>query len=116
MRVNGNERLLALMKVVEEETDEENQLDMNELAAQLKKYFLDKANFASRAHKRDIRALDDNCFEVIVNEGRFGKNLYSHQGRLFETYQLRLLSDAVLSARFITETDKQSIVKKIKKL
>src|SRR5699024_2736159 len=35
---------------------------------------------------------------------------------LFETYQMRLLSDAVLSARFITETDKQSIVKKLKKL
>src|SRR5699024_11640569 len=54
--------------------------------------------------------------EVIVNEERLSKNLYSHQCRLFETYQLRLLSDAVLSARFITETDKQSIVKKIKKL
>src|SRR5699024_2477238 len=81
----------------------------------LKMYFLDKPNFDTRALKRDIRALDDNGFEVIVNEGRFGKNLYSHQGRLFETYQLRLLSDAVLSARFITETDKQSIVKKIKK-
>src|SRR5699024_5607276 len=41
---------------------------------------------------------------------------YSHQGRLFETYQLRLLSDAVLSARFITEMDEESIVKKLKKL
>lgn len=116
MRVNGNERLLALMKILEEETDEENQLDMKELVEKLKIYFLDKPNFDTRALKRDIRALDDNGFEVIVNEGRFGKNLYSHQGRLFETYQLRLLSDAVLSARFITETDKQSIVKKIKKL
>src|SRR5699024_10274526 len=113
MRVNGNERLLALMKILEEETDEENQLDMKEVVEKLKMYFLDKPNFDTRALKRDIRALDDNGFEVIVNEGRFGKNLYSHQGRLFETYQLRLLSDAVLSARFITEMDKQSIVKKL---
>src|SRR5699024_12462699 len=95
---------------------EENQLDMKEMVEKLKMYFLDKPNFDTRALKRDIRALDDNGFEVIVNEGRCGKNLYSHQGRLFETYQFGLLSDAVLSARFITVMDKQSIVKKLKKL
>src|SRR5699024_11567293 len=78
--------------------------------------FIDHLIIDARLIKRDIRTDNDNGFEVIVNEGRFGKNLYSNQGRLFETYQLRLLSDAVLSARFITETDKQSIVKKIKKL
>src|SRR5699024_12285775 len=100
------------MKILEEETDEENQLDMKELVEKLKMYFLDKHNFDTRAHKRDIRALDDNGFEVIVNEGRYGKNLYSHQGRLFETYHLRLLSDTVLSARFMTVTDKHSIIKK----
>src|SRR5699024_3418544 len=116
MRDNGNERLLALMKILEEETDEENQLDMKELVEKLKMYFLDKPNFDTRALKRDIRALDDNGFEVIVNEERLGKNLYSHQGRLFDTYQLRLLSVAVLSTRFITEKVKQNIVKNIKKL
>src|SRR5699024_2776355 len=116
MRVNGNERLLALMKILEEETDEENQLSIKQLVEKLKMIFLDEQNFDTRALKRDIQALDDNGFEVIVNEGKFGKNLYSHQSRLFETYQLRLLSDAVLSARFITEADKQSILKKLKKL
>src|SRR5699024_10934010 len=112
MRVNGNERLLALMKILEEETDEENQLDMKELVEKLKVYFLDKHNFDTRALKRDIRALDDNGFEVIVNEGRFGKNLYSHQGRLFETYKLKFLSDSVISALLITESQKKYIVKK----
>src|SRR5699024_7235489 len=116
MRVNGNERLLALMKILEEETDEENQLDMKELVEKLKVYFLDKPNFDTRALKRDIRALDDNGFEVIVNDGRFGTRLCSHQGRLFEPHQLRLLSDAVSSARLITEPDTQSIVIKSKKL
>lgn len=116
MRVNGNERLLTLMKILEEETDEENQLGMKELVAKLKTAFLGEQRFDTRAIKRDIQALDDSGFEVIINEGKFGKSLYSHQGRLFETYQLRLLSDAVLSARFITATDKQSIVKQLKNL
>src|SRR5699024_6921653 len=116
MRVNGNERLLALMKILEEETDEENQLDMKELVEKLKMYFLDKPNFDTRAITRDMWVLDDNGFEVIGKEGRFCRNLYSHQAPLFETYQWRFLSDAVSSARFSTETDKQSIVKQLKKL
>src|SRR5699024_3376469 len=36
--------------------------------------------------------------------------------RLFETYQLRLLVDAVLSARFITVNEKKQLIEKMKQL
>src|SRR5699024_9247056 len=53
---------------------------------------------------------------VIQNKGKYGKILYSHQGRLFETYQLRLMIDAILSARFITTNEKKNLIEKIKQL
>src|SRR5699024_977051 len=37
-------------------------------------------------------------------------------GRLFETYQLRLMVDAVLSARFITTNEKENLIGKMKQL
>src|SRR5699024_5134967 len=47
---------------------------------------------------------------------RYGKTLYSHQSRLFETYQLRLINDAILSARIITTNEKEKLINKIKNL
>lgn len=41
---------------------------------------------------------------------------YSHQYRLFELYELRMLIDAVASARFITKDETKQLIRKIKKL
>ena len=116
MDVNGNERLLAVLNIMKSETDEMHQLSINELMKKLKLAFSTEQEFDARAIKRDLTTLDDNGFEIIKNDGKYGKILYSHQSRLFETYQLRLLADAVLSARFITEDDKKTLIRKLKEL
>ncbi|VEF46205.1 transcriptional regulator [Bacillus freudenreichii] len=116
MEVKGSHRLLALKKILLEETDEGNQLSIKELAEKLKLAFSSEAEFDPRAIKRDLEALDEQGFEIITNKGIYGKVLYSYHDRLFETYQLRLMVDAVLSARFITEKDKKTIIHKLKKL
>lgn len=116
MKIKGSQRLLALKKILLEETDEAHQLSIKELAEKLKLTFAAEESFDSRAIKRDLEALDEEGFEIITNKGEHGKVLYSHQHRLFETYQLRLMVDAVLSARFITEKDKKTIITKLKKL
>lgn len=41
---------------------------------------------------------------------------YRYDGRLFELYELRMLIDAVVSARFITKKEKTKIVEKLKQL
>lgn len=116
MAISATERVLQLREILYEQTDEEHELSIEELITKLKirngtDYKVDK-----RALKRDIDALNDSGFEVMENIGEKGKKLYSHQIRLFETYQLRLLSDAVLSALFITDEEKERMIKKLNQL
>lgn len=114
--INASRRLLKLKEILFRETDEEHELSMKEIITKLQLEFGEEADFDKRTLKRDIEALNDENFEVIVNTGPHGKAMYSHQARLFETYQLRLMVDAILSARFITEKEKKLLIEKIKQL
>ncbi|MCD5324459.1 MULTISPECIES: helix-turn-helix transcriptional regulator [Pontibacillus] len=116
MEVNNNTRLLQLQEILSKETDELHELSMKEIMEKLKFVFGPEANFDKRTLKRDMEVLEEAGFEVIQNKGDFGKTLYSYQDRVFETYQLRLLNDAVLSAKFITEKEKKDLIQRIKNL
>ena len=54
---------------------------------------------------RYIDTLNESGFEVIEETEKYGKKVYSHQSRLFETHELRILVDAVLSAKFLNEKE-----------
>lgn len=113
-RVN-NIRLLKLQEILFRQTDDQHELSIDELTEKLSQFF-PTSNFDKRTIKRDLQLLDELDFEVILNKGKFGKNLFSHQTRLFETYQLRLIVDAILSARFITTNEKKNLINKVKHL
>ncbi|WP_405097683.1 helix-turn-helix transcriptional regulator [Oceanobacillus sp. FSL H7-0719] len=116
MEVENNARLLMVRQILFEETDENNHdLSMSEMIEKLTSIFPD-ATFDKRTIKSDIELLDTMDFEVIRNKGKRGKILYSHQNRIFETYQLRLIIDAILSAKFITDKEKNNLIEKVKKL
>lgn len=115
MERGSNYRLLKIKEILFRETDEYNELGINELSEKLRSIVGD-ATFDNRTIKRDLEILDDTDFEIVQNKGKFGKTLYSHQTRLFETYQLRLIIDAILSARFITTNEKEKLIKKVKDL
>lgn len=54
---------------------------------------------------------------MIVHQEKNGlEKYYSHQNRLFELHELRVLVDAVSSARFITSAETEELIKKLKKL
>jgi predicted DNA-binding transcriptional regulator YafY len=114
--IKASQRLLRLKDILFQETDEHHELSMKEIIEKLQLEFGDNMAFDPRAIKRDIDALNEEGFEVMINKGPHGKALYSHQDRLFETYQLRLIVDAILSARFITEKEKKLLIQKVKKL
>ncbi|WP_163969426.1 helix-turn-helix transcriptional regulator [Oceanobacillus halotolerans] len=114
MERSSNYRLLKLREMLFNETDEFHELDLATLMNKLNQ--LTDSKFDTRTIKRDLATLDEMDFEIVQNKGKYGKILYSHQSRLFETYQLRLLIDAVLSARFITINEKKKLIKKIKQL
>lgn len=114
--IPNGQRLLKLREILFEETDEDNELDINEIIERLQAVFGPDYKVDNRAIKRDFHLLNNETFEIIENQGKFGKVLYSHQNRLFETYQLRLLIDPILSARFITGEEKDQLIKKLKQL
>lgn len=115
MEKGSNYRLLKLREILFEETDEHNELGISEIAEKLRQIIPDKP-IDHRTIKRDLEILDKFDFEIMRNEGKYGKILYSHQSRLFETYQLRLIIDAILSARFVTTNEKKKLIKKVKQL
>ncbi|WP_067728381.1 helix-turn-helix transcriptional regulator [Oceanobacillus damuensis] len=115
MERESNFRLLVLRKILFEKTDEQNEMGIQEIIESLQREIPD-TTFDKRTIKRDLEILDETDFEIVRNTGKFGKILYSHQARLFETYELRLIIDAILSARFITEKEKNNLIDKVKML
>lgn len=112
---NTGVRLLALKEILLQQTDEDQQLSLKDLVEKLK-IEIPGSTVDTKAVKGYIETLKDTGFEIIENVEKFGKKYYSHQDRLFEKYQLRLLIDPILSARFITEEEKKHIVSNVKNL
>ncbi|HEX6594031.1 MAG TPA: WYL domain-containing protein [Bacillota bacterium] len=111
----NNYRLLKIKEILFNETDDQEGLGIKDLIKKLQPFFPERT-FDHRTIKRDLQTLDETGFEIIHNKTKYGKILYSHQSRLFETYQLRLMIDAILSARFITTNEKKNLISKIKQL
>lgn len=116
MERGNNFRLEMVKEILFTETDEANEIGVAELSEKLRDVTGDLTVVDYRTIKRDLEILDELDFEIVKNKGKFGKISYSHQARLFETYQLRLMVDAILSARFITTNEKKKLVGKMKQL
>ncbi|OZU87085.1 WYL domain-containing protein [Virgibacillus indicus] len=115
MERGSNYRLLKIREILFDQTDEQHELGINDISKKLLQ-IIPGGTFDNRTIKRDLQILDEMDFEIMENKGKFGKILYSHQSRLFETYQLRLINDAILSARFITTNEKKKLINKVKRL
>ncbi|MEK5442542.1 helix-turn-helix transcriptional regulator [Fredinandcohnia sp. FSL W7-1320] len=108
-------RLLALKEIFIRDTGEDSELSIKELVEKLQ-IAIPGCTADSKAIKRYINTLRESGFDIIENPDKYGKKYYSHQVRLFETYQLRLLVDPILSARFITTEEKKKIINNVKRL
>lgn len=114
MGQRNSQRLLMIQEILFNETDETHDLSIEDISEKLEAII--GLTYDQRTIKSDIDMLDAMDFEITKNRGKYGKILYSHQARLFETYQLRLIVDAILSARFITTNEKKNLIEKIKQL
>src|SRR5690625_6840911 len=70
----------------------------------------------NRIFHNEKKILESEGFSITRNIGKYGRIKYSHQERDFELYQLRLMVDAILSARFIPNNTKSEIIQKLKQL
>lgn len=106
---NQKLKIIYLMKILLEETDDSHSISMNEIIEKLNGYGVS-------AERKSISS-DMECLEIygldIISEQK-GHTAYYHIGnRQFELPELKLLVDAVQSAKFITNKKSNELIKKI---
>ena len=105
-------RILYLLRILEQYTDEDHPLTTNQLIEKLKE------DYGISAHRttlsKDIAALQEFGIDVITVHSTQCK--YFIGSRQFELPELKLLIDAVESSKFITSRKSDALIKKIHKL
>ncbi|KON87573.1 transcriptional regulator [Sporosarcina globispora] len=116
-RLDNKQRMLKLMEILRDQTDEENEYTLDDITECFKKEYGPEVKLNKNSIRDDIDHLIESNFDITINQEKEGMpKFYSHQYRLFELYELRMLIDAVASARFITKDETKQLIRKIKKL
>lgn len=105
---NQKLKLLYLLKMLEEKTDEENTMTINEMIAELNRYGI-KAE--RKSIYDDIETL--RCYGLDIATRKSKTTDYFVAGRLFELPELKLLVDVVQCSKFITHKKSNDLIKKI---
>lgn len=104
-------KFLYILKILNEKSDEENPISMKELIEELNKYRIDAER---KSIYNDIKLLQDYGIDICKVSGKkFG---YFIGNRDFETPELKLMIDAVQSAKFITPKKSRELIRKIESL
>ena len=108
---NQKLKLLYLLKILFEESDEEHFLSTSYIIGRLGDYgvFADRKSVYS-----DIEYLELFGLDIISRKGKSAG--YALASRTFETAQLKLLCDAVNASRFVTEKKSNELIGKIEGL
>ena len=102
-------KLLKIMEILRQETDEEHQMTKVELAARLVAM---NVSCSPRSLIRDIKLLNEQGYEIM-------ERLIGHEkgyfvcDRSFSVPELKILIDAVQAASFVTEKKTAALVDKI---
>ncbi|MBQ4649576.1 MAG: WYL domain-containing protein [Firmicutes bacterium] len=109
---NQKLKLIYLARILQEKTDEEHGLTMQEIIDELARYDV-KAE--RKSIYDDVEALNILGMDVL-KETAGGRTEYKLVSRTFELAELKLLVDAVQSSRFITRKKSESLIRKIEGL
>lgn len=105
-------KILALAKIFEDFTDEENGITMSDIIAKLEEQGI---NAERKSIYSDIGQLNDFGYEIEGSKLN-GTFYYYLLNRKFELPELKLLVDAVQASKFITEKKSNELIKKIEEL
>lgn len=112
-QANSNKiKLLKLMEMLRQETDEAHPLRRTEICERLAK---DGIGCDIRTLSKDIAVLNDYGFEVMIRKEDH-ENFYYVEDRSFSVPELKILIDAVQAASFITEKKTADLIEKIAEL
>lgn len=111
-KTRAKERILYVMKILLQNTDEDHPLSTNEILAKL---FQDYGITAHRTTlAKDVEALKAFGLDVVTLHSTQSKFFIGE--RVFELPELKLLIDAVESSKFITSRKTRSLISKIYRL
>ena len=109
---NQKLKMLYLVKVFSEETDDSHALTMPEIITRLAAYGV---NADRKTLYQDFDELKQFGLDIITTKD--GRNYYYHLGsRDFELPELKLLVDSVQSSKFITDSKSAQLIKKLESL
>ncbi|MBQ3789966.1 MAG: WYL domain-containing protein [Lachnospiraceae bacterium] len=106
---NQKLKLYYLSRIMLEKTDEEHELTMPQIRAYLEEYGVTADR---KSLYDDMRALEVLGIEVI-GEQRGREYFYHVSSKQFEIAELKLLTDAIQSSKFITEKKSRELIKKL---
>ena len=108
MSMNNKSRILYILKILYEYTDEENTMSITEIIEMLEKQGI-------VAHRRtimtDIESIEESGVDVITIEST--QNRYFIGNRHFELAEVKLLIDAVESSKLITQKKSTELIRKL---
>lgn len=105
-------KLLYLLKILTEQTDEQHPMPMAVLLEKLK---AEEISAERKSIYNDINCLIDFGVDVSFDPSR-GSGGYYLASRDFELPECKLLVDAVSASRFITKSKSEQLIRKIEKL
>lgn len=110
--VNQKLKLLFLIRILEEKTDDEHGITLTEIISQLSLYGITAER---KSIYSDIQLLNNAGYEILSS--RTGK---SHDyrlvgGRNYQLAEVKLMVDAIQSTRFITHKKTAELIKKLEK-
>lgn len=114
-KMGGKQRLLLLQELLKVYTDQDNELTVKQIID----LFYQKYNvvIGRKAIIDDLKELEQsNLFDITINHKDGFEKYFSHQNRHFDISELRVLIDAISSAKFITKSETDKLVDKIKGL
>jgi len=102
-------KLLRILEIMQK-TDEYNPLKISDVISKLSLYGIDAER---KSVSRDIQTLIDGGYSILSAGKQSGYYMTDHA---FEDYELKIITDAVCSAKFITKTDSFNLVNKLKSI
>ncbi len=108
---NQKTKLLYLLKILWERTDDSHGMTVNEIISALSEYGIDAER---KAIYDDFEAL--RLFGLDIQKRKSKTTCYHLASRSFELPELKLLVDAVQSSKFITHKKSNDLIKKIESL
>lgn len=109
---NQKLKLFYIVKMLEENTDEEHVLSTQEIIGKLAENGISSER---KSIYNDIACLVDYGYDIIQKKGRVGGGYYL-ASREFELAELKLLVDAVQASRFMTVKKSRELIKKLEKM